>query len=394
MTVKIRPYKRGGLEVDIMIRLPNGETYRERRKAPTDSRSAAMRWGKDRERHLLVHGPNDKSGRSDASAQEGAPTLAEFAPRYMEGYAVANRQKPSTMYMKRYHFDNFLLPMLGSKRLDEIGQEEVQLLKTRMSKLSVKSTNNLLATLSTLLKCAVEWGVLAELPVRIRHLRVPKKTMDFFDFDEFEQLVAAARELGPGVLAFVLLAGEAGLRAGEIRGLQWSSVDLDRRLLTVERAEWHGQIITPKHDKIRTVPMTARLTASLRELERGPGPFVIYTQRHARAQVRTFTHDCQRSWLSRALRDAGLRDKGPHTLRHTFCSHLAMRGAPASAIQRLAGHSSLVVTERYMHLTASALESAIRLLEAPAPVYARGAGERSGGLSAVGDRLEKGTRGR
>jgi site-specific recombinase XerD len=61
-----------------------------------------------------------------------------------------------------------------------------------------------------------------------------------------------------------------------------------------------------------------------------------------------------------------------HILRHTFCSHLAMRGAPARAIQELAGHADLSMTQRYMHLSPAALDAAIRLLEEPAgPVGAK-----------------------
>jgi integrase len=45
---------------------------------------------------------------------------------------------------------------------------------------------------------------------------------------------------------------------------------------------------------------------------------------------------------------AGLRATGWHVLRHSFCSHLAMRGAPAIAIKELAGHSSIAVTNRYI----------------------------------------------
>jgi site-specific recombinase XerD len=52
-------------------------------------------------------------------------------------------------------------------------------------------------------------------------------------------------------------------------------------------------------------------------------------------------------------------------LRHTFCSHLAMRGAPARAIQELAGHQDLATTQRYMHLSPAALDAAIRLLDGP-----------------------------
>jgi site-specific recombinase XerD len=72
-----------------------------------------------------------------------------------------------------------------------------------------------------------------------------------------------------------------------------------------------------------------------------------------------------RDWIEAAQRRAGLRATGAlHVLRHTFCSHLAMRGAPAKAIQDLAGHANLSTTLRYMHLSPAARSSAIGLLNA------------------------------
>ncbi len=71
-----------------------------------------------------------------------------------------------------------------------------------------------------------------------------------------------------------------------------------------------------------------------------------------------------RSMNSRNMH-AGLRATGAlHVLRHTFCAHLAKRGAPAKAIQELAGHANLSTTLRYMHLSPSARSSAIGLLNA------------------------------
>ena len=67
-----------------------------------------------------------------------------------------------------------------------------------------------------------------------------------------------------------------------------------------------------------------------------------------------------------AARLAGLPKAGVHILRHTFCSHLAMKGAPARAIQELAGHKDLSTTLRYMHLSPTTIESAVKLLERPA----------------------------
>jgi site-specific recombinase XerD len=70
-----------------------------------------------------------------------------------------------------------------------------------------------------------------------------------------------------------------------------------------------------------------------------------------------------RDCLEAAQRRAGLEVMGSlHKLRHTFCSHLAMKSAPAKAIQELAGHTDLKMTMRYMHLSPSALDAAIALL--------------------------------
>ena len=74
----------------------------------------------------------------------------------------------------------------------------------------------------------------------------------------------------------------------------------------------------------------------------------------------------------RASRRAKLGQVGVHILRHTFCSHLAMRGAPARAIQELAGHRELGMTQRYMHLSPAALDSAIQLLDQPSAVQSFG----------------------
>jgi hypothetical protein len=69
------------------------------------------------------------------------------------------------------------------------------------------------------------------------------------------------------------------------------------------------------------------------------------------------TQDVVGEYVRKAGRKANLPASGAHRLRHTFCSHLAMRGAPARAIQELAGHQDLMTTQRYMHLSPSAVET-------------------------------------
>lgn len=67
--------------------------------------------------------------------------------------------------------------------------------------------------------------------------------------------------------------------------------------------------------------------------------------------------------LAKVGRRANVRCHGSHILRHTFCSRLAMKGAPARAIRELAGHRDLSTTQKYKHMSPSAVADAIRLLD-------------------------------
>jgi integrase len=383
MTVNIRPYRTGGWEVDIVIRLENGRRYRERRKAPVRSKSAAQRWGEKRERYLLMNGPDPKpSPKASTDAPELAPesakkkevpTFAEFAPRFIEGHAKADRLKPSSIDSIERILRVHVLPAFGDKRLDEVTQEDVQRFKGQRAHLANKTVNNLLSVMRTIFTAAVEWQVIERVPVELKRLKQAKTSMDFYEFEELETLIAAAAKADPRTEVFVLLGGEAGLRAGEIRALEWNALDFRRRLLTVEQSEWNGHVTLPKHDKIRQVPMTKRLAAALRRHRHTLGPRVLYKDGGEKLTDWTL-----RDWLKVACREAELSYRSPHCLRHTFCSHLAMRGAPARAIQELAGHSDIKTTQRYMHLTPAALEGAIKLLEQPSPLFRHDAAANHG----------------
>ena len=352
MSVTVRPYRNGGWEVDIQLRLPDGTRHRERCKAPVETKSGAQRWGEDRERHLLQHGC--------AKPKEEVPTLSQFASRFIEGYAEANRQKPSEISAKRTILNVHLIPCLGTKKLDAITNERIQSLKHRLKEKAPKTVNNILTVLSVLLKKAVEWDVIHRMPCAIGLLKVPKQSMGFYDFDEYDRLVDAAQQLNPATYLVALLGGDAGLRCGEIIALEWSDVDLHKRQLCIQRAEWRGHVTVPKGGRLRYVPMTIRLAAALRDHRHLKAARVL-CQRDGSPLIQEMVGDHVR----RAAKRAGVAVSGAHRLRHTFCSHLAMRGAPARAIQELAGHQDLSTTQRYMHLSPAALDAAIRLLDEP-----------------------------
>jgi integrase len=354
MSVKVRPFRRGGWEVDIRLTLPDGRPFRERKKLSVTAKSAAQRWAESRERELLIHGP--------PKVLKEVPTLEHFAPRFLDGHARANRHKAGGIANKDSVLRIHLIPQLGSRQLDRIGNEDVQRLKRHLHTKAVKTVNNVLTVLSTLLKKAVEWEVIDRMPCTIRLLKTTPGSIDFYDFEEYARLVAAAAALDPRAHLLILLGGDAGLRSGEMRALAWTDINFGKRQLCVERNEWRGHVSTTKGGRLRYVPLTKRLAEALREHRHLRGPLVLY-----RDDGRPLTEHVVQEFVARVARRANLRTTGPHMLRHTFCSHLAMRGAPARAIQELAGHRELSTTQQYMHLSPVAIESAIRLLEHPAP---------------------------
>ncbi len=217
--------------------------------------------------------------------------------------------------------------------------------------------NNVLTVLSTLLKKAIEWGELERLPCAIKLLPNPKKTMGFHDFDQYERLLAAARRRGTETYVMVLLGGDAGLRLGEILALEWRDIELSSRRLSVQRSDWLDHVTVPKGGRSRQLPMTRRVTAALKNARHLRSDRVLCL-----SDGSAMTRDRVIKAVRGAQRLAGI-EQGVHILRHTFCSHLAMKGAPARAIQELAGHADLSTTQRYMHLSPAATEDAIRLLD-------------------------------
>ena len=100
------------------------------------------------------------------------PTLHEFAPPFLDGYARANRQKPSGIASKETILRVHLIPALGDRKLDAITDEQVQRLKLQLHDKAPKTVNNVLTVLNVLLKSAVAWNVIDKLPCSIRLLPV------------------------------------------------------------------------------------------------------------------------------------------------------------------------------------------------------------------------------
>ena len=340
--------------VDVRGQRPDGVRFRDR-TVRTGSRTDANRWGLERER-VLTFGETQQQ-------REKAPTFAAFWPRYLENYVDANRQKHSVRTLKESIWRTHLSPAIGAKRLDEISAEDVQALKRGMADLAPKTVNNVLSTLGVLLRVAVQWEVIAKLPVTIALVKAPKPQMRFYEREELERLLVAAREVGRRAEIVVLLGGMAGLRSGEMLALEWRDVDLRRGSLTVSRNVYRGVVGSPKGGKSRTVPLAGNLLEALRQSKGAATAPVIDRGEGKRC------HPSQlRDWMEHAQRLAGIAapdtESGRlHILRHTFGSLLVLAGVNLLEVQRLMGHSSINTTMGYLHLVKGSAEAAIAALE-------------------------------
>jgi integrase/recombinase XerC len=216
-----------------------------------------------------------------------------------------------------------------------------------------------LAALRSFLKFLVRRGVLARNPARaVRGPRLPRKLVGFLPVDDAFALMdastsAAARPRARGRDHAVVAARDhaivevlyaSGLRVSEAAGLDLEAVDLARASLRV----------LGKGGKERMVPFGAMARRALEAHLRGRGaaPGALFTNgRGGRLTARSI-HTIVRD----SARAAGItRRVTPHTLRHTFATHLLEGGADLRMIQELLGHSRLSTTQRYTHVDADRL---------------------------------------
>jgi integrase len=387
MSVRLRRWKNKAgksLEawtVDVVFQHADGREERVTKTSPVQTRRGAEQYEREL-RAALLNGTFGK----EKCGEESAITLAEFTPRFLT-YSE-NNNKHSSVFSKRQILTHHVLPFFGKMALAKIGPAEIEDFKALMRKkksaararkeaptkaairkrqdvepkpLSLKTINNVLTVLHKLLTLAEEQRVIPQAPRVKLFGKVPKAAFDFLNFDEAERLVAAA---DPEWRPVLLVALKAGLRLGELIGLQWTDLDWQRSTLHVRRTIWRGVEGLPKGGRERAVELPASVVDALKAHRHLRGRFVFC---HEDGQQ--LTEGTLKAPLRRALRAAGItREQGQigwHDLRHTYGSHLAMKGVPLKVIQELMGHATIEMTMCYAHLSPETRKHAVAVLDAP-----------------------------
>jgi integrase len=197
----------------------------------------------------------------------------------------------------------------------------------------------------------VEWGYLKNNPAKpVKLLKEPPGRLRYLEAEEIKRVLDRCNDdlrvpyLGPIVMAAL----HTGMRLGEIVGLRWDDIDLRHRLITITKT---------KNNERKTIPINDVLYEELSRLPRHVTSAYVFCHPDGARILRI-----DRSFHS-ALKRAGIDQFRFHDLRHSFASHLAMRGVPLETIGVLLGHKDPKMTKRYAHLSPASLKAAVTTLQ-------------------------------
>jgi len=341
--------KYGRWHFRVVVRLPDGTRRRisgwPGTPGPYHDLSRTKIGAEEAEQRAIAEAKNGKPASRQVPPAKEVPRIQSYAAEtFLETY-VPTLTKPSARRALRQILAAHVLPTFGALRLDEVRQEHVDGFVGAEKKrgMAPKTINNRLSALSSLLKYARDNGHVSAPVVRLRcKVAGMSAEVDAVPMAHVEQLLAAATD--ERHRAVVLLATEAGLRAGEILGLQWG--DVHDGQLTVKRAldKDTGEVIAPKHDKRRTIPLSPRLAGALESM-RKRGLWVV-PRLDGRALGYYALHEAISVLYDRAA--APRPSKPIHCLRHTFGTEMARQGVPLPVLQELMGHADIATTRRYI----------------------------------------------
>ena len=299
-----------------------------------------------------------------------APSLAAYIEQTYAPWVTAHFRSQTTLDALRANF----LTDFGEKRLSDITALSIERWRTaRLKKVKPATVNRGVGTLKAALNRAVEWDIIPVNPLAsVKPLKEDRSAqIRYLSEDEEARLRQAlidregearrGRESAnewrrargykilpdlsdhyDGLRPAVLVSLNTGLRRGELLGLKWNDVDIDRATVTIHG---HGA----KSGQTRHIPLNSEALGALNEWRPySPGPQV-------------FIGDMRTAWRG-ALRAAGITEFRWHDMRHHFASRLVMAGVDLNTVRELLGHADIKMTLRYAHLSPEVKAEAVARL--------------------------------
>lgn len=281
--------------------------------------------------------------------KENPITFKELVDRYVEIFCTQKSFITKSNRLK------VLMEYFGDRRLSQITYLDLELYRNKRKAIPARgkktradaSVNREMALISHLFNKATEWEMLETSPLKKGQRLMFKENNQRLRFLSEPEIEALLKACLPHLKPIVEVALLTGMRRGELLGLKWDQIRNGFIYLT-----------ETKSGKARQIPINDRLAEVFKEVRREKqlkSPYVFADSKGRRY------YEVKRSFPS-ACRKAGIEDFRFHDLRHTFASHLVMKGVSLKAVQELLGHADLTMTMRYAHLSKAHLQEAVAVL--------------------------------
>ena len=313
------------------------------------------------------------------------PTLKEFIPEWLDEVARP-KLKASTHLRYSQLFNKHILPSLGKHNLVKLSPQHLQRFYNDKlaAGLAPRTVGHMHRALRVSLETALRWGyVQRNVCNLVAPPRVSRADYQVFTPEQARRFLESIQ--GDPLEAYYILALTTGMRSGEIRGLRWDDLDMEKGIVTVKRSirrvDNKGWVESePKTKKSwRVIPLIQPAMVALhnhraRQLEQRLQMGPLWEEKN-----RVFCNSlgrpledqniAQRSFKP-LLRRAGLPDMRLHDLRHSAASMLLAFGVEMKTISEILGHSSLSITaDLYTHVLSETTKEAVsrlnRLFKAP-----------------------------
>ena len=304
-------------------------------------------------------------------SKAGAYTVSSWMKMWYEVYAEP-RIRPNTKAYYTNYIENHIIPGIGSVPLEKLTTIQIQRFYNNLQKsgrvqrknfpelrgksLSPRVVRGVHTLLHNCLEQAVAERLILTNPAQGCKLpQLEKKEMKILPQEKIGMYLAEAERRG--LLAAFYLELTTGLRRGELLGLKWTDVDLDRGVLKIQRAisRQNGKVVeAPLKTKnaYRTLPMSADAIDVLMQQRRktGNSEWVFPSPTGGPMSPDSVLH-----MLQRVLKRAGLPRIRFHDLRHTFATMALQNGVDVKTVSSMLGHYSAGFTlDTYAHVTTDA----------------------------------------
>jgi integrase len=268
-------------------------------------------------------------------------------------------KKPASYHTESIYYHKWIEPVIGHLFFKDISPLMIEKIKREMlhDGKSPRTVQYVLAINRQIWNMALRDNLISgDSPTKkVSTPRISNKRLRFLTLEEANILLSHIRDRSELVYQICIISLHCGLRAGEIFNLKWKHIDIDRGIITVDG----------KGDKTRHVYMTDAVKNMLIQIGKKEPEELVFQSTKGEKILRVsnvFQRSVEDCGLNKGITDS--RQKIVfHTLRHTFASWLVQNGTDLYVVQKLMGHATFDMTQRYAHLAQSQFKDAVKNLD-------------------------------